>query len=98
MAWFYEIRDSHNAVVETEKGFATHEAAINAGRKRAFVSDDEVKSVNGDVQLASVLVDFFVSRSQGRVPPKLVDGHPLDGAHVHNCVAALRVPINWTVW
>ena len=35
MAWFYEIRDSINAVMETGKGFATHEAAMAAGRKRA---------------------------------------------------------------
>jgi hypothetical protein len=35
MAWFYEIRDSNKAVTETEKGFATHSAAITAGRKKA---------------------------------------------------------------
>jgi hypothetical protein len=35
MAWFYEIRDSNNVVTETGKGFATHSAAIAAGRKRA---------------------------------------------------------------
>jgi hypothetical protein len=35
MAWFYEIRYSKNAVAETGKGFATQEAAIAAGRKRA---------------------------------------------------------------
>ena len=35
MAWFYEIRDSNNAVTETGKGFATHKAAMTAGRKRA---------------------------------------------------------------
>jgi hypothetical protein len=35
MAWFYEIRDTNYAVAETGKGFATHQAAIAAGRKRA---------------------------------------------------------------
>jgi hypothetical protein len=35
MAWFYEIRNSKNAVAETGEGFATQEAAIAAGRKRA---------------------------------------------------------------
>jgi hypothetical protein len=35
MAWFYEIRDSSNAVMETGKGFATKDAAMAAGRKRA---------------------------------------------------------------
>jgi len=35
MAWFYEIRDSNNAVMETGKGFATPKAAMTAGRKRA---------------------------------------------------------------
>ena len=35
MAWFYEIRDSNNAVAETGKSFATHKAAMAAGRKRA---------------------------------------------------------------
>jgi hypothetical protein len=35
MAWFYEIRDSNNVVTETGKGFATHYAAIAAGRKKA---------------------------------------------------------------
>jgi len=35
MAWFYEIRDTNNGVAETEKGFATHKAAMTAGRKRA---------------------------------------------------------------
>ena len=35
MAWFYEIRDSNNAVAETGKGFATHSAAMTAGRKKA---------------------------------------------------------------
>jgi hypothetical protein len=35
MAWFYEIRDSNKAVAETGKGFATHSAAMTAGRKKA---------------------------------------------------------------
>jgi hypothetical protein len=35
MAWFYEIRDSNKAVSETGKGFATHNAAMAAGRKKA---------------------------------------------------------------
>ena len=35
VAWFYEIRDSNNAVTETGKGFATHKEAMAAGRKRA---------------------------------------------------------------
>ncbi len=35
MAWFYEIRDSNKAVAETGRGFATHQAAMAAGRKRA---------------------------------------------------------------
>ncbi len=35
MGWFYEIRDSKNAVTETGKGFATQIAAMAAGRKRA---------------------------------------------------------------
>jgi hypothetical protein len=35
MAWFFEIRDSNNVVAETGTGFATHNAAIAAGRKRA---------------------------------------------------------------
>jgi hypothetical protein len=35
VAWFYEIRDSKSAVVETRKGFATQEAAITAVRKKA---------------------------------------------------------------
>jgi len=35
MAWFYEIRDSNTVVAETGKGFATHNAAIAAGRKKA---------------------------------------------------------------
>jgi hypothetical protein len=35
MAWFYEIRDSNNAVAETGKDFDTHNAAMAAGRKKA---------------------------------------------------------------
>jgi hypothetical protein len=35
MAWFYEISDSNKAVLETGKGFATHGAAMTAGRKKA---------------------------------------------------------------
>ena len=35
MAWFYEIRDTNNGVAETGKGFATHNAAMAAGRKKA---------------------------------------------------------------
>jgi hypothetical protein len=35
MAWFYEVRDSNNAVTETGKGFATQQAAVAAGRKKA---------------------------------------------------------------
>jgi hypothetical protein len=35
MAWVYEIRDSNNVVAITGKGFATHNAAIIAGRKKA---------------------------------------------------------------
>ncbi len=35
MAWFYEIRDSNKVVAETAKGFATQNAAMAAGRKKA---------------------------------------------------------------
>jgi hypothetical protein len=35
MAWFYQIRDSNNTVAATGKGFATHSAAMAAGRKKA---------------------------------------------------------------
>jgi hypothetical protein len=35
MAWFYEIRDSNKAVAATVKGFATQNAAMAAGRKKA---------------------------------------------------------------
>ncbi len=35
MAWFYEIRDSNNTGAEAGKGFATHQEAMAAGRKRA---------------------------------------------------------------
>ena len=35
MAWFYEICDSNKAVAETGKGFATRNAAMAAGRKKA---------------------------------------------------------------
>jgi hypothetical protein len=35
MAWFYEIRDSNNALLETGEGFGTEQAAMAAGRKRA---------------------------------------------------------------
>ena len=35
MAWFYEIRDSNNTVAATGKGFATHSAAMTAGRRKA---------------------------------------------------------------
>jgi hypothetical protein len=35
MAWFYEIRDSKKAVAQTGKGFATQNAAMAAGRKKA---------------------------------------------------------------
>ena len=35
MTWFYEIRDSNKAVLKMEKGFATQNAAMAAGRKKA---------------------------------------------------------------
>jgi hypothetical protein len=35
MAWVYEIRDSSKAVAGTGNGFATHAAAMTAGRKKA---------------------------------------------------------------
>ena len=35
MAWFYEVRDLNKAVAETGKGFATRDAAMAAGRKKA---------------------------------------------------------------
>jgi hypothetical protein len=35
LAWFYEIRDSNKAVAATGKDFATHSAAMTAGRKKA---------------------------------------------------------------
>jgi hypothetical protein len=35
MEWFYEIRDSNNTVAATGKGFATQNAAMVAGRKKA---------------------------------------------------------------
>jgi hypothetical protein len=35
MAWFYELRDSNEAVAATVKGFATQIAAMAGGRKKA---------------------------------------------------------------
>jgi hypothetical protein len=35
MAWFYEIRTSDNAVLKRDGGFATQDAAKNAGRADA---------------------------------------------------------------
>jgi hypothetical protein len=35
MTWFYEIRDPNKAVLKTEKGFATQNAAMASGRKKA---------------------------------------------------------------
>jgi hypothetical protein len=35
MAWFYEVRDLNKAVVVTGKGFATRDAAMAAGIKKA---------------------------------------------------------------
>ena len=35
MTWFYEISDLNKAVLKTEKGFATQNAAMAAGRKKA---------------------------------------------------------------
>jgi hypothetical protein len=35
MAWFYEIRSSDNAVLKRDGGFATQDAAKNAGRADA---------------------------------------------------------------
>jgi hypothetical protein len=35
MAWFYEIRDANKAVAATGKGYATQNAAMAAGRKKA---------------------------------------------------------------
>jgi hypothetical protein len=35
MTWFYEIRDSNKAVAGTRKGFASHNTAMAAGRKKA---------------------------------------------------------------
>jgi hypothetical protein len=49
MAWFYEICDSKNAVVETGKGFATQQAAIAAGRKRARELNDSSSLPGGRV-------------------------------------------------
>jgi hypothetical protein len=35
MAWFYEIRNSNNAVLKRDGGFATQDAAKAAGREDA---------------------------------------------------------------
>ena len=35
MAWFYEIRNSNNAVLKRDGGFATQDAATIAGRADA---------------------------------------------------------------
>jgi hypothetical protein len=35
MAWFYEIRNSTNAVLKRDGGFATQDAAKTAGREDA---------------------------------------------------------------
>jgi hypothetical protein len=35
MAWFYEIRNSSNTVLKRDGGFATQDAAKNAGREDA---------------------------------------------------------------
>jgi hypothetical protein len=35
MAWFYEIRNSNNAVLKRDSGFATQDAAKIAGRADA---------------------------------------------------------------
>ena len=35
MTWIYEIRNLNKTVAERGKGFATHKAAMAAGRKKA---------------------------------------------------------------
>ena len=35
MSWFYEVRDERKDLVKRVEGFATQNAALNAGRKKA---------------------------------------------------------------
>ncbi len=44
----------------------------------ALVGDDEVKCVDGNVELLRVLIDILVAEPEDGVPAKEVDCHPLD--------------------
>ena len=53
----------------------------------AFVGDDEIEGVDGDVaDLVGILVDFLVANAEDGVPAEEVDGHALDGGDVHERV------------
>jgi len=57
----------------------------------AFVRHDQVEGVDGDVQLARVLVDVLITQPEDGLPAEDVDGHPLDGGDVHEGLAGFRV-------
>ena len=49
MAWFYEIRNSNNAVLKRDGGFATQDAAKTAGREDAKKMKNSLQPDRSDV-------------------------------------------------
>ena len=44
----------------------------------ALIGDDQVKGVNGDVELVGVIISSFIAKAEGGVPAEEVDRHSLD--------------------
>ncbi len=83
MAWFYEIRDSNKVVAETGKGFASHNAAMTAGRKKARELKASGSLPGGEVVTVGTRQDFEcrLGNWSGASAP-LEWFHPLSGREI----------------
>ena len=57
----------------------------------AFVSDDDIESVNRNVELLSIFVDWFVADVEDCIATEEIDRHPLNRADINEGIALLWI-------
>jgi hypothetical protein len=55
-----------------------------------FICNHQIESMDWNIQLLGVILNFLVTDTPNGVPPEEIDGHPLDGADVNEGVIRLR--------
>ena len=57
----------------------------------AFISNDKVKSMNGNIKLFCILIHRFVTARKYGCFSEQVNGHPLNCGHIHKTMLWLRI-------